>query len=294
MDRQQSKRRGLVLSGGGALGAYQAGALMALYEHNLEFEVVSATSVGTLHALAWNIGSIVPQLDNHWMTHVAGLKPFVPGRALRGRNPFRFMDVLDSLFDLYRELYPPDEGRIEILINLARWDTRQITVFSNRDPSLSAEERESVCKASAVMPHLGFKPVLIKGQRFFDAGFIDNLPFQPLLGRGLDEIWMIPLLPRWSTPHVTRLTRGPIAPLTTFSRNPYLSSFLGLVDQMIRPPDISGGPERRIVVTPRSNMRAILQFHPYGGLTFSPRNIKRLLRRGYADGRRICHAYVEG
>ncbi len=51
------RRVGLVLSGGGARGAYEAGVLAHLFEAiypqlrpGFEFDVISGTSVGALHA----------------------------------------------------------------------------------------------------------------------------------------------------------------------------------------------------------------------------------------------------
>ena len=56
-DAQRPIRVGIVLSGGGARGAYEAGVLSYLFEHvypklppGFEFEVVSGTSVGAIHA----------------------------------------------------------------------------------------------------------------------------------------------------------------------------------------------------------------------------------------------------
>jgi hypothetical protein len=51
-------RRGLVLAGGGAKGAYQFGCLMALKEHSVVFDVISGTSIGALNALLWSTGNM--------------------------------------------------------------------------------------------------------------------------------------------------------------------------------------------------------------------------------------------
>ena len=39
----------LVLGGGGAHGAYQIGVWQALKEHNIQFEIITGTSVGALN-----------------------------------------------------------------------------------------------------------------------------------------------------------------------------------------------------------------------------------------------------
>ncbi|WP_172315228.1 patatin-like phospholipase family protein [Paraburkholderia solitsugae] len=51
-------RRGLVIAGGGAKGAYSFGALKALHESDIKFEAVSATSAGALNAAIWATGQI--------------------------------------------------------------------------------------------------------------------------------------------------------------------------------------------------------------------------------------------
>lgn len=59
VDLWNSQRIGLVLSGGGAKGAYQAGAFMALYELDIadKVTVVSGTSIGALNALLFAMQS---------------------------------------------------------------------------------------------------------------------------------------------------------------------------------------------------------------------------------------------
>lgn len=58
------KRIGIILSGGGAKGAYQAGAMQAIYEfleeHNAHHKVkmIAATSIGSWNALFWLAGLI--------------------------------------------------------------------------------------------------------------------------------------------------------------------------------------------------------------------------------------------
>ncbi|MBK5124400.1 patatin-like phospholipase family protein [Burkholderia sp. R-69980] len=51
-------RRGLVIAGGGAKGAYSFGALKALHESAIAFEAVSATSAGALNGAIWATGQI--------------------------------------------------------------------------------------------------------------------------------------------------------------------------------------------------------------------------------------------
>jgi hypothetical protein len=49
-------RRGLVLQGGGAKGAWQFGVLQAFADHGLQFDVIAGTSVGSLNGAIWSSG----------------------------------------------------------------------------------------------------------------------------------------------------------------------------------------------------------------------------------------------
>jgi predicted acylesterase/phospholipase RssA len=51
-------RRGLVLEGGGAKGAWQFGALQALDEAGMKFDYVAGTSVGALNGALWATGCL--------------------------------------------------------------------------------------------------------------------------------------------------------------------------------------------------------------------------------------------
>ncbi len=81
-------RVGLVLSGGGALGAYQAGVVKALYELEVQIHAVSGTSVGALNGIAvaeadGDLGKAAHDLEELW-TGLIENSPieFRPGKFL--------------------------------------------------------------------------------------------------------------------------------------------------------------------------------------------------------------------
>lgn len=94
MSRHAPVRRGLVLSGGAALGAYQAGGLGVLKAHGIQFEALAAASIGVLHALAWNRGDMVYDLQEHWRDNARRLRPVNARRLLALQNPFEIQRVL--------------------------------------------------------------------------------------------------------------------------------------------------------------------------------------------------------
>ena len=125
MAARMTRRVGLVLSGGGARGAYEAGVLCHLFEAVLPrlrpaagFDVVSGTSVGAIHAAYTTASGDLPaperarQLDETWSAmraadvirlSVADLVG-VPLRALGltriGRRPRAGADVIGGLVDV--------------------------------------------------------------------------------------------------------------------------------------------------------------------------------------------------
>jgi predicted acylesterase/phospholipase RssA len=56
MNEPKPIRRGLVLEGGGGKGAWQFGVLRAFVDNNIQFDVVSGTSVGALNGAIWCSG----------------------------------------------------------------------------------------------------------------------------------------------------------------------------------------------------------------------------------------------
>ncbi len=59
------KRLGLVLSGGGAYGAFQAGVIDVLYQHGITFKMIAGTSIGALNGVLASSGNS-EELKNLW------------------------------------------------------------------------------------------------------------------------------------------------------------------------------------------------------------------------------------
>ena len=99
-----STQSGLVLSGGGARGAYQAGALRALYEIASEqkkldvFKVITGVSAGAINATflashAENWGEATERLTNLWR-NLTAKKVFDTDYSSMARNTYRLMKGL--------------------------------------------------------------------------------------------------------------------------------------------------------------------------------------------------------
>ena len=286
-------RRGLVLSGGGALGAFQAGALKAIRENGIEFQVIAATSIGLIHALAWNRGDFVLSLDERWRRDAALLKPFDAKRILRLKNPFTFRPALDGLFDQYRHDQPPvgAPGHVPVIVSLTEATTGKNVAFAISLPDVPQAVREAACKASTIIPVLGDAPIEIQGKRYYDGGFSNILPIDYVEEMDLDEIWVIALTPPktkkgWNEP----LWRAAIRAQGK-SKNPWVLGAAGLAAQIFSPHDLVVSQKKLVVIRPepRGPFRS---FRLIRALTFSPKNIETLLALGYERGRRVCRSYL--
>jgi NTE family protein len=71
----------LVLQGGGSLGAYECGVYKTLAKHNIQFDIVSGTSIGALNAAiiaSYSYDSVknsTKQLENFWLELAETLIP---------------------------------------------------------------------------------------------------------------------------------------------------------------------------------------------------------------------------
>ena len=160
-----SVKIGLVLSGGGAKGLMHIGVLQALLENNIEPDIISGTSAGSI------IGAV----------YAAG---YSPEYMLK-------MAEQTSLFKILRAIRFPGVGivkmdylqhRLEEVILKDNFESLKIPLYVcatnlNAGRAVIFNEGSLIDKitASCAVPWL-FKPVMINGQMYADGGITNNLP----------------------------------------------------------------------------------------------------------------------
>ena len=209
-----TKEYGLVLDGGGARGAYQIGAWMALKEAGIKINAVAGTSVGALNGALICMDDVeqarriwqeitfsrVMDVDDEWM-----------GRLFNKENSIR--EVLGELKRLL------EEGGVDItpLRNLIHEhvDEEQIrasgielclltfSVSQMKELDLSIHDipeglLEDFLLASAYL--LGFKNEKLHGQTYVDGGIVNNFPINSLLKRGYKDIIQVRIYGPGRTP----------------------------------------------------------------------------------------------
>ena len=209
----------LVLQGGGALGAYQAGAFEALADAGYVPDWIAGISIGALNAaiIAGNPPNRrVDQLRAFW-EHVSSLlvaEPFAPGAQARAH--FNDMSAVFAaavgIPGFYRPQFPPaivmppgspqalsvydtaplqetlaelvdfdalNAGKVRLSVGAVNIASGNFAYFDTRDMKLAPEH----IMASGALPP-GFPPVEIDGQFYWDGGLVSNTPLQYVLEGG--------------------------------------------------------------------------------------------------------------
>ncbi|TQR87542.1 patatin-like phospholipase family protein [Mycobacterium hodleri] len=181
-----------VLSGGGSLGAVQAGMLLSLFEAGVVPDIIVGTSVG-----AFNGGWVAARPD------VAGTKDLIGvWRSLSRRDVFPTHLGTSALciFGLRRHLASGD-GIRRILRQHLRFQLLQdaptpfhcvaTDVLSGEDVLLSAGDAADAIAASAAIPAI-LPPVRIGGRDLMDGGVVNNTPLSHAVRLGADIIYVLP------------------------------------------------------------------------------------------------------
>lgn len=205
-----------VFQGGGALGAYQAGAYEAMHENDVEPDWLAGISIGAVNA-AIITGSPrehrVGNLRRFWDTVSSGLNPCLGEHGSGFRRLSNELSAMAGaisgipgffsprLYTPYQLLFNPDARisfydtepllkTLETIIDfdlLNRCDTRlslgavdvasgNFAYFDNRRQRLDARH----IAASGALPP-GFAPVEIDGRSYWDGGLVSNTPLQHVL-----------------------------------------------------------------------------------------------------------------
>ena len=222
-----TRRIGIVLAGGGAKGAYQAGAMRAIYgfleEHNAlsKVSVISGTSIGSWNALFWLAGLIKPQAGDARSAHEKWWRA-ISAKSLTAPSwyvPFLRNSFLSSLpwersFDRIfgNEAVASHLASSPVHFYLTRSNVRsgQLECATNnpapppvprvsyevieagRDPQEFLAAVKAGVFASMDLPPL-FPYALRDGKQFEDGGVIDNLPITFAAIEECDLVFILPL-----------------------------------------------------------------------------------------------------
>lgn len=211
-ERDNKKRLSIAMQGGGAHGAYTWGVLDRLLEEkDIVVEGVSGTSAGGMNAVATAQGikeggneGARELLDKYWTVmsdkgkssiFKPGVKDIMMNKFTMQNSPgflmFDFMSKIlspyqmnpsnvDPLKDVIEELFDMealnDYKDVKIFLAATHVYTGKLKVFSNVTNDLCVE----ALQATACLPTI-HAAVMVKGEYYWDGGFIGNPVIYPLI-----------------------------------------------------------------------------------------------------------------
>lgn len=219
----------IVLSGGGARGAYQIGVWKALRKLRIRYDIVTGTSVGALNGLMmvqgdykiakklWTnidyktiFNSDFKKVDkNIYLTY---MKQFI---ADGGMDITNLETLLDKVYSEKR-FYGSKIDFGLVVYNLSNKKEELLTKHSINPRNL----KDFVIASASCYP--AFKIKKIKGSKYIDGGYYDNLPINLAGSLGADQIIAVDL----KAPGIKQKKKDNNIDLTTICPNNDIGSFL--------------------------------------------------------------------
>lgn len=188
-------KRALVLSGGGARGAYEIGVLRALEKYGIQFDLAFGTSVGGINA-AFYVQGKLDRLEDLWLrlrpVDVFRLPTITQLQHMINGHRWGLLDTAPLEELLHREMdllsFKASPTTVGFLTtDLCTLETKMITT----DDITSTAELVDVLMASAAIPLL-FPARNINGEGFWiDGGLVRNTPIQTAINMGAKEIYIV-------------------------------------------------------------------------------------------------------
>ncbi len=188
------------MQGGGAPGAYQAGAYQALHEAGIEPEWVIGTSIGAingaiiagnepsdrvdkLHDFWAHLDTRVPEPWNQIAPLVTGVPGFcypnpalawgVDARVGIERAALYLVEPLKKLLPTLIDFDLVNSGSTRFTLGLTAVETGEMRYFDSKKEKIALEH---IVGSSAVPP--SFPAVLVDGQYYWDGGVYSNSPIE--------------------------------------------------------------------------------------------------------------------
>ena len=184
---------GLALGGGGSKGAFQAGALLHMY--NLEYmkniNMVAGISVGSLNATKVVEEDILGLVDL-WKTienkdiYKNRYSWLLSPLLLFGGSSFKKNDPLRKLIKKHVDWSRVRNSSKRLLIGATSLSLGEVQYFSNKIPVTNDLLQEALLASSAIPA--AFPPSEIMEQQFVDGGVVNMNPLNVLIKNGCDKI----------------------------------------------------------------------------------------------------------
>lgn len=201
--------KGLVLEGGGAKGAYHAGAIIALSQNHIKFDAVVGTSIGSVNAAYYALGDY-KKLKYLWLTTTCEELFNVPVDVMKSLKKLKFnKETLKSSVETLEQITfnlgidttnmkrilndTVDEDKLRksgIKFGLCTYNLSEhkpIKLFLEDIPYGKVSE---YLMASSYLPIFKLEKI-INNKFYLDGGVFDRCPIDMLIDKGYDEIFVV-------------------------------------------------------------------------------------------------------
>jgi NTE family protein len=288
-------KKALILSGGGARGAFQVGVWKYLREIDWTPDLICGTSIGAVNAAAIGSGMSVERLIDIWKTHnrseVYRLKALHFLKSMRRGKPLK--SVLDTaplraMLTRHLNLEALRRSPIEIIISAVHLTTGRLHLYNQDVIAIDH------LMASSAMPIL-FPWQPIHGELYWDGGVMANSPLFIALERKIEEIIVVLLSPvgHRPLPPPASLREGLELLLEHFligSCQTTMPVFNAAPVHTCNEWPLKRPPAQKVIkssLQPRISVVAPTQMLGFTSLlNFSTRQVSRLIHEGYHNARR--------
>ena len=171
---RQRPKIGLVLSGGGAKGAAEVGALKVIEEVGIPIDFIAGTSIGSIVGGLYSLGYRAENLDSLFLSQ-EWLDLFVKGNLIG-----------------FFEQFTGNDDHADFSALPIPFACVAVDLKTQREVILQNGSLASAMRASMAIPGI-FKPVKVNGRLLVDGGMMNNLPVDVVKKMGADIVIAIDL-----------------------------------------------------------------------------------------------------
>ena len=265
---QGRPRVGLVLGGGGAKGAAEAGALKVIEEAGVPIDMIAGTSIGSIVGGMYSIGYRSADLDSLFSSQ-NWLELF--GKELLGKHSI--INLLDTMVARSPTARMPWRGEMNPYMSPMSFDKLPIPfrcvatdLRTQTEVVLDSGRLAQCMRASMAIPGV-FSPVRMDGKVLIDGGAMNNLPVDVARNMGADIVIAIDLTQNKHDDH---------------DESSAFKTGIGLIDWFLERPDISKYNRNRhdadIYINP--NLKG------FDAASFTPNDVLEMMKRGEKAARK--------
>lgn len=265
---QSRLRVGLVLGGGGAKGAAEAGALKVIEEAGVPIDMIAGTSIGSIVGGMYSIGYRSADLDSLFSSQ-NWLELF--GKELLGKHSI--INLLDTMVARSPTARMPWRGEMNPYMSPMSFDKLPIPfrcvatdLRTQTEVVLDSGRLAQCMRASMAIPGV-FSPVRMDGKVLIDGGAMNNLPVDVARNMGADIVIAIDLTQNKHDDH---------------DESSAFKTGIGLIDWFLERPDISKYNRNRhdadIYINP--NLKG------FDAASFTPNDVLEMMKRGEKAARK--------